>query len=125
MSVEPERPASIVALASKKARPDATIVVDDAGHGIIALLQKAADLAKQDCERAMDLAHKLSSQLRTAEERAREFEAQAMHFRNRAERAEDWLAHIHSHVEKTFFHPPGEGEESRVTALPKRHRPTA
>jgi hypothetical protein len=48
-----------------------------------------------------------------------------VHFRNRAERAEDWLAHIHSHVEKTFFHPPGEREESRVTALPKRHRPTA
>ena len=122
MSVEPERSASIVAFASKKARPDASMVVDDAGHGIIALLQKAADLAKQDCELAMDLAHKLSSQLQAAEERAREFEAQAMHFRDRAARAEDWLAHIHNQVEKTFFRPPGERKEA---VLPRRDRPTA
>jgi hypothetical protein len=125
MSVEPKRPASIVAFAPNKARPDAAMVVDDAGHGIIALLQKAADVAKQDCERAMDLAHKLSSQLQAAEERAREFEAQAMHFRDRAARAEDWLAHIHSQVEKTFFRPPGERKDSPVTALPRHDRPTA
>jgi len=126
MSVQaPERSASVVAFAPKKGHPDAAMLADDAGHGIIALLQKAADIAKQDCERAMDLAHKLSSQLQAAEERAREFEAQAMHFRDRAARAEDWLAHIHSQVEKTFFRPPGERKESPVAALPRRDRPTA
>ena len=31
------------------------MVADDAGHRIIAMLQKAADTAKQDCQRAMDL----------------------------------------------------------------------
>ena len=123
MSVQtPERPASVVAFAPKKGRPDAAMLADDAGHGIIALLQKAADMAKNDCARAMDLAHKLSFELRAAEERAREVEErareveerareveeQAIHFRDRAARAEDWLAHIHSHVEKTFFHPPGD-----------------
>jgi thiamine kinase-like enzyme len=104
----------VVAFAPKKGRPDTTMVADDAGHGIIALLQKAADMAKEDCTRAMNLAHKLSSQLRASEERAREIEErareveeQANHFRDRAARAEDWLAHIHSHVEKTFFSPPG------------------
>jgi hypothetical protein len=126
MSVQTsERSASVVAFAPKKGHPDAAMLADDAGHGIIALLQKAADMAKQDCERAMDLAHKLSSQLRAAEERAREFEAEAIHFRGRAERAEDWLAHIHSHVEKTFFRPPGEKNESPLAALPRRDRPTA
>jgi hypothetical protein len=125
MSVQtPERPASVVAFAATKGRPDTTMVADDAGHGIIALLQKAADMAKEDCTRAMNLAHKLSSQLRASEERAREieerareveqrareFEAQAIDFRDRAARAEDWLAHIHSHVEKTFFRPPGDKE---------------
>ena len=89
MSVQtPERSASVVAFGPRKGHPDAAMLADDAGHGIIALLQKAADMAKQDCERAMDLAHKLSSQLRAAEERAREFEAEAIHFRGRAERAE-------------------------------------
>ena len=98
-----ERPASIVAFAPKKERGDATMVADDTGRGIVALLQKAADMAKQDCDRAMDVAHKLSLQLRAAEERAREFEAQANHFRERAARAEDWLVHIHDEVEQTFF----------------------
>jgi hypothetical protein len=58
------------------------------GRGIVALVQKAADLAKADCNRAMDLAHRLSSELRAAEERAREFEAQANYFRDRAAHAE-------------------------------------
>jgi hypothetical protein len=125
MSIQtPERSASVVAFAPKKGPRDAAMLTDDAGHGIIALLQKAADMAKQDCDRAMDLAHKLSSQLRAAEESAREFEAEAIHFRDRAARAEDWLAHIHSHVEKTFFRPPGEKNESPLAALPRRDRPT-
>jgi hypothetical protein len=105
MSVQNERPASVVAFAPnpKKGRPDTTVLADDAGDGIIALLHKAADMAKEDCARAMDLAHKLSFQLRDAEERARELEAQATHFRERAARAEDWLLRIHNEVEQTFF----------------------
>jgi hypothetical protein len=79
------------------------MVVDDSGRSIMALLQRAADMAKDDCARAMDLAHKLSFQLRAAEERARELEAEASHFRDRATRAEAWLLRIHSEVEQTFF----------------------
>jgi hypothetical protein len=51
----------------------------------------------------MDLAHKLSFQLRAVEERARELEAEANHFRDRAARAEAWLLRIHNEVEQTFF----------------------
>ena len=57
-----------------------SIPADDAGNGILALLHKAAESVNQDCARAMDLAHKLSFQLRAAEERARELEADANHF---------------------------------------------
>jgi hypothetical protein len=103
MSVQgPERRA-VVAFTPKKDRPDATVMADDAGHAILTLLQKAADMAKEDCARAMDLAHKLSFQLRAAEEKAREFGQQAAHFRDRAVRAEDWLARIHNEIEQTFF----------------------
>lgn len=42
-------------------------MADDSGRTILAMLQKAADMAKEDCARAMDLAHKLSFQLRAAE----------------------------------------------------------
>jgi len=60
-------------------------------------------MAKDDCTRAMDLAHKLSFELRAAEQRARELEAEATHFRDRAARAEAWLLRIHNEVEHTFF----------------------
>jgi hypothetical protein len=60
-------------------------------------------VAKADCQRAMDLAHRLSSELRAAEEKAREFEADANYFRERATRAEEWLVRIHTEVQQTFF----------------------
>jgi hypothetical protein len=104
MGAHPEKPATIVPFApASKGPPDANIVADDSGRTIVALLQKAAEMAKDDCARAMDLAHKLSFQLRAAEERARELEAEATHFRDRAARAEAWLLRIHNEVEHTFF----------------------
>jgi hypothetical protein len=100
----PDKSNTIVPFApTPKAPPEANIVADDSGRTIIALLQKASEMAKDDCARAMDLAHKLSFQLRSAEERAREAEAEAAHFRDRAARAEAWLLRIHNEVEQTFF----------------------
>ena len=100
----PDRSTTIVPFAPvPKGQADGNIVADDAGRSIIALLQEAAELAKDDCARAMDFAHKLSFQLRTAEERARELEIEATHFRDRAARAEEWLLRIHNEVEHKFF----------------------
>jgi hypothetical protein len=101
-------PASVAAFAPKRAGQEQpgqvrSVPADDAGNGIIALLHKAAESAKEDCARAMDLAHKLTFQLRAAEERARELEAEANHFRDRAATAENWLVVIHDEVEQTFF----------------------
>ena len=100
---------SVVEFAAKRAGRD-SVRADDTGNGIIALLHKAAETAKEDCARAMDLAHKLSLQLRAAEERAHELEAEANHFRERAATAENWLMRIHSEVEQTFF---SEGRRER------------
>jgi hypothetical protein len=97
-------PEAIVPFAPKlKTRPEGNLVADDAGQAIIALLKKAADTAKEDCARAMDLAHRLSFQLRAAEERAREAETEAAHFRDRTTRAETWMLRIRDEVEQTFF----------------------
>jgi hypothetical protein len=98
-----ETSTSVIAFEPKKGPPNATMVADDAGRGIVALVQKAADLAKADCNRAMDLAHRLSSEVRAAEERAREFEAQANYFRDRAAHAEEWLVRIRLEIQETFF----------------------
>jgi hypothetical protein len=99
-----DKPATIVPFAPmSKGQREANIVADDSGRTIVALLQKAAEMAKDDCARAMDLAHKLSLELRAAEERARQLEVEAAHFRDRAARAEAWLVRIHNEVEHTFF----------------------
>jgi hypothetical protein len=96
-------PASVVAFAPKKGAPDATVVVDDAGEHIVTLVQQASNVAKSECQRAMDLAHRMSLKLRAAEERARTFEEEAKYFRDRAARAEEWLVHIESELQQTFF----------------------
>ena len=47
-----EKPATIVPFAPMpKAQVDSNIVVDDSGRAIVALLQKAAEMAKDDCAR--------------------------------------------------------------------------
>jgi hypothetical protein len=54
MRVEtPERPATADPFAPNKECPDATMLADDSGRAIVAMLQKAADMAKNDCERAI------------------------------------------------------------------------
>jgi len=79
--------------------------VDRSGQAIIELLQQAAETASNNCDRAMELAHKLSMQLRAAEERIRELEADTNHYHDRAQRAETWLARIYKDIEEKFFNP--------------------
>jgi hypothetical protein len=98
-----ETRASVVAFAPKMGPPDSTMMTDDDGQHVIALVQKASDKAKADCQRVMDLANRVSSELRAAEDRARAFEEEANYFRDRAARAEEWLARIESELQQTFF----------------------
>lgn len=77
--------------------------MDRSGQAIIALLQQAADTANVNCDRALELARKLSMQLRAAEEQIRELEADMRHYHDRAQRAETWLARIHKDIEEKFF----------------------
>jgi hypothetical protein len=107
---------SVLPFVPKEEQPN-TVVADDTGQSIITALQRAADMAKSECDRATALAHKLSFEIRAAEERAHEceadaraaeerarvFEAEANHFRDRAARAEAWLSHIQNEVEQAFF----------------------
>ena len=98
-----ETRASVVAFAPKKGPQGSTMMTDDAGQQVIALVQKASEMAKADCQRAIDLADRVSSELRAAEERARAFEQEANYFRDRAARAEEWLARIEGEVQQAFF----------------------
>src|SRR5215468_7713660 len=77
--------------------------VERSGQAIVSLLQQAAETANSNCNRAMDLAHKLSMQLRAAEERIRELELEMRRYQDRAERAEQWLVRIYNDIEQKFF----------------------
>ena len=77
--------------------------VDQSGNAILALLQQAADVAKKDCDRALEMAHQLSLQLRAAEDRAIKLEAKVKQLEHDAQKAEDWLTYIHKEIEKKFL----------------------
>jgi hypothetical protein len=78
---------------------------DEAGQAVIAQIRKAAELANENCDRAMALAHKLAMQIRAAEDRITQLEAEAALFRERATRAEGWLQTIHSEIEQKLIAP--------------------
>ena len=102
MSIKPpNQPNTVVHGPSKQA--EAQVVVDDAGQSILALLQRAADMAKEDTARAMQLADKLSSELLVAEDRLRRLEAESAQYRDRANSAEAWMLRIQTELEHTFL----------------------
>jgi hypothetical protein len=53
----------------------------------------------------MALAHKLAMQLRAAEDRIIQLEAEVSLFRDRVTRAEGWLQTIHSEIEQKLMTP--------------------
>src|SRR5262245_2335995 len=78
---------------------------EEAGQAIIAKIQKAAERSNENCDRAMALAHKLSMELRAAEDRINQLEAEVALFRDRAARAEGWLQTIHKEIEEKLIAP--------------------
>jgi hypothetical protein len=78
---------------------------DEAGQAVIAQIRKAAELANENCDRAMALAHKLAMQLRATEDRITQLEAEVALFRDQATRAEGWLQTIHSEIEQKLIAP--------------------
>ena len=67
---------------------------------------------------ALDMAQKLSDQLRAAENRIAELEAEVGTYQQRAERAERWLHKIYTEIEDRFLRQ----DDGRhvVTGAPKR-----
>ena len=88
--------------------------LDTAGQTILRLLHKAAGVAEANSQYALDMAQKLSHQLRAAEDRIAELEAEVRIYQDRTERAEEWLHKIYSEVEERFIRRP---EEKRRNAV--------
>ena len=77
--------------------------LDKAGQTILQLVQKAAGVADQNSRHALGMAQKLSDQLRSAEDRIAELEAEVAACQGRAERAEQWLHRVYTEIEDQFL----------------------
>ena len=80
--------------------------LDSAGQAILKLLHKAAGAAEANSRQALETAQQLSSQLRAAAERIAELEAEIQHYREKSERAEEWLRKISMEIEDRLVNEP-------------------
>jgi hypothetical protein len=79
--------------------------LEQSGLAIVAMLQEAADLSNDTCERAEALADELSRDLRAAEDRINLLEAEIEYFHDRAARAESWLQLIRKEIDEKLIAP--------------------
>jgi hypothetical protein len=95
---------AVVPFAPKSnSKSDANDQLDRAGQAILGALHRAAGVAEANYQQAVEMTHKLSAQLRAAEDRMRQLEATVRHHEGRADRAEKWLYQISMEIEQKFF----------------------
>jgi hypothetical protein len=102
--------------AAKQAGSNDTDQLDAAGQTILKLLHKAAGVAEANSQRALDVAQKLSHQLRASEDRIAALEAEVLMYQDRTERAEQWLHKIYTDVEERFIRRPEEKQRTVIGA---------
>ena len=91
------------ARAANSAAPGDADKLDKAGKTILQLVQRAAGIADENSRHALEMAQKLSHQLRAAEDRVAELEAEVTAYRERADRAEQWLHRVYTEIEDRFL----------------------
>ena len=93
-----------MAIQSESFAQDRAAISDDdqlefAGQAILKLLDNAASATEANSRRAFATAQTLSSQLRSAEDRIAQLEAEVQHYREKSARAEEWLRKISAEIE--------------------------
>ena len=89
--------------AAKNAASGGADQLDKAGQTILGLLHKAAGVAEANSQHALEMAQKLSHQLRAAENRIAELEAEVGMYQDKADRAEQWLHKVYTEIEDRFL----------------------
>jgi predicted nucleic acid-binding Zn-ribbon protein len=80
-----------------------TTRLEEAGQAIVTQIQRAADLANEDCDRAMSMAHRLSIELAASEDRTHQLQSEIELLRERAVTAERWLLAIQKEIEEKLI----------------------
>ena len=103
--------------AARSAGADAANQLDKAGQMILDLLHKAAGVAEANSQHAIDTAQKISHQLRAAEGRIAELEAEVGAYQEKAQRAEQWLHAVYTEIEDRFLR-----QEDGARGAPQRRQ---
>jgi hypothetical protein len=106
--------------AAKNAAPGGADQLDKAGQTILGLLHKAAGVAEANSHHALEMAQKLSHQLRAAENRIAELEAEVGIYQDKADRAEWWLHKVYTEIEDRFLRQNDGGRRGRDTPAQRR-----
>jgi hypothetical protein len=105
---------------AKDVASDSVDQLEHAGQTILKLLHKAAGVAEENSRPALDMAQKLSHQLRAAEGRIAELEADVELYRDKADRAEQWLHKVYTEIEDRFIRRPEEKRRATLAAAARR-----
>ena len=116
MSNQASPPSAVIAFPNKEDD------LDKVGHAASDLIHQAASRAEQQAQQVMAVAHKLSLQLRAAEDRLASLEAEVKHYRHRADRAEKWLHRIALEIQHTFFSSKKNGNSQTAEELENLQR---
>jgi hypothetical protein len=77
--------------------------LETAGESILQLLHKAADVAAEDTRGTLKSAARLAYELRAAKDRITELETEVATYRDRADRAEQWLNKIYKEIDEQLL----------------------
>jgi hypothetical protein len=105
---------------AKTATLDNADQLDKAGQTILQLLHKAAGVAEANSHQALEMAQKLSHQLRAAEDRIAELEAEVGIYQDKADRAEQWLHRVYTEIEDRFLRQ--DNGHRAMTGAPQRKK---
>jgi hypothetical protein len=115
---ESESVVAFAPVAKNAAQPDSADQLDKAGQTILRLLHRAASVAEANSQHALDMAQKLSHQLRAAEDRIAELETEVGIYRDKADRAERWLHKVYTEIEDRFLRQ--DNGHGAMTGAPQR-----
>ena len=94
--------ADVIQFGRDASKPDRD-QLDAAGQTILQLIHRAAGFADENSRHALEMAQKLSHQLRAAQDRIAELEAEVDTYREKADRAEQWLHRVYTEIEDRFL----------------------
>jgi hypothetical protein len=88
---------------TKETPSNAADTLDTAGQAILGLVQRAAGVAEEKRKHAVEVAQRLAERLQDARGRINQLEGEVRCYQERAERADQWMAHISSEIQQRLL----------------------